>query len=95
MKMQVFAIYDTKAGYYKQPFMMRSTGEAIRGFTDIANDNQTEIGKHPEDFGLFHLAEFDSDKGTYENKSVPVSLGLAMEYVKPTKQMVLPIEEVK
>lgn len=81
-KSLVFAIFDVKAGYYKNPFMMRSKGEAIRGFTDLANDDKTEIGKHPEDFGLFLLAEFDTDRGVYENKQVPESLGLAIEYKK-------------
>jgi len=76
----MFAIYDTKAGYYKNPFMLRSKGEAIRGFTDLANDLNTEIGRHPEDFCLFVLGEFDSDKGEFKNRIAPESLGLALDY---------------
>lgn len=78
----VFAVYDVKAGYYKNPFIMRTKGEALRGYSDVANDKQTEIGKHPEDFCLFLLATFDEIKGIYKNESAPVSLGLAIEYVR-------------
>jgi len=84
-KMKVFAVYDTKAKYYRNPFMMRSKGEAIRGFADVANDEKTEIGKHPEDFALFELAEFDEEKGTYSNHNAPESIGLAIEFRNITK----------
>jgi hypothetical protein len=82
MEMTVFAIYDSKAEYYKNPFMMRSKGEAIRGFADVANDESTEIGKHPEDFILFKIAVFDTDKAEYIN-TPHESLGVAIEYKNP------------
>lgn len=90
MILKVFAIFDTKANYYKNPFMFHSIGEATRGFTDLANDAQTEIGKHPEDFCLFYIAEFDMDKGQYINQTPPQSCGLAIEYKKENK-----IQEVR
>jgi hypothetical protein len=84
MKMNepVFAIYDSKGGYYRTPFSMRSRGEAVRAFADVANDKTTEIGKHPEDFTLFLLADFDTDTGTYKNQITPISLGLARDFTK-------------
>lgn len=82
----VFAVFDVKAGYYKNPFMLKTKGEALRGFSDVANDKETEIGKHPEDFCLFLLSTFDEVKGTYKNESAPVSLGMAIEFVKPKEE---------
>lgn len=76
----VFVVYDSKAEYYKNPFIMRSKGEAVRGFMDIANDKSSEIGKHPEDFSLYLIAEFDDSKGNY----IPITpqiIGKAIEYV--------------
>jgi len=78
----VFAIFDVKAKFYMRPFLMRTRGEALRGFSDLANDEKTEIGRHPEDFVLFYLAKFDEEKGLYTNNPSPESLGLAIEFVK-------------
>lgn len=80
-KTKVFCIYDTKAKYYKNPFLMKSTGEALRGFEDVAKDEKTEIGRHPTDFILFQIAEFDEDNGVYENLKQPKNLGLASDYL--------------
>lgn len=76
----VFAVYDSKAEVYMNPFLMLSKGEAIRGFIDLANDEKTVVCKHPEDFSLFHLGYFDDSRGVYENTKVPLSLGSAHEF---------------
>lgn len=81
MRKPVFAVYDSKAGYFKTPFIMQTKGEAVRSWSDVANDKSTEIGKHPEDFTLFHIAGFDEESGKYENLLTPESCGLAVEYV--------------
>lgn len=82
MKKLVFAVYDSKAETYKNPFMTLSKGEARRAWGDVANDKNNDIGKHPEDYTLFHIATFDEETGKYENVVAPESMGVAIEYVK-------------
>jgi len=89
MKMLVFAIYDSKAKYYKHPFLMKSKGEVLRGFIDLANDEKTEIGKHPEDFVLFYIGTFDEVSGRYEMLDAKESLGTAIEFKKDKGQISL------
>lgn len=94
----VFAVFDSKGKYFKSPFMMRSKGEAIRAFSDIANDKEHEICKHASDFTLFHLGSFDFETGKYTNEITPVSLGVAIEFkevVEQPKNRIVNIEEVK
>jgi hypothetical protein len=86
MNKLVFAIYDSKAEYFKNPIMMRTKGEALRGFIDVANDKQTDIGMHPEDFTLFCIAEYDEIHGVYINKVAPESMGVAIEFVNNEKK---------
>ena len=74
----VTAIYDSKAEMYGQPFLMRTRGEAVRGFIDVANDKKTEIGVHPEDFSLWYIADYDESKGKFLEVK-PVCLGQAIE----------------
>lgn len=75
MTLKVFSIYDSKIHAYAHPFQMRTTGEAVRAFIDMALDSKTTIAKHPEDYTLFELATYDDNSGKFENLHVPISLG--------------------
>lgn len=79
---KVFAVYDAKVKTYSRPFQLQTAGQALRGWIDIANDKNTEIGKHPEDYTLFEIAEFDDESAKYTNLVTPKSHGVALEYVK-------------
>jgi len=48
-----------------QPLMaVRAEGQAIRGFMDaIANPNNADIHKHPDDFDLYSLGTFNDETG--------------------------------
>lgn len=81
-KMLYFSVYDSKAECFKNPFPMRTKNEAIRAFSDVSNDQQTEIGKHPEDFTLFYLGSYDELTGKFCNESTPEPLGLAINFKK-------------
>jgi len=78
--MKMFTVYDSKAEAYMQPFFAKSTGEALRSFSDTCQDKNHIFAKHPEDFTLFELGTWDeqtSDFVIYESKK---SLGIALEY---------------
>ena len=82
MKQLVFVVYDAKAEIYEKPFHMQTKGQALRGFTDVANDKETSIGQHPEDYTLFEIGEYDNLKGNYEMLPTKKSLGLAIEFLE-------------
>jgi len=77
--LQIFAVYDSKVGAYMAPFFMSSRGQAIRAFCDTAEDPNSQLGKHPEDFTLFHLGEYDDQSASFSIGSTPISLGVALE----------------
>lgn len=80
MRMFVYAIYDTAAGAYMRPFFMSTDGQAMRMFTDIAQDASSEIGKHPEDYSLFRIGQYDDNKGEL-HKEDRECLATALEVV--------------
>lgn len=86
MKMHIFAVYDSKAEFYGNPFFMSSVGEAIRGFQDVSIDKNTNIGRHPGDFTLFHLGEFETSYGEWTIYDTKKSLGTALEHRPAEKQ---------
>jgi len=63
MKMLMFGIYDEKSLSYGTPFFQPQIGQAMRAFGDLAKDPQSAIAKHPEDYSLYHLGEYDDHTG--------------------------------
>lgn len=83
MRMQMFSVYDKAVGCYMQPFFTRSKGEAIRSFSDACSDNNTNFCKHPEDFVLFFIGEYDEDDGCLFSPSSPDKVISAIECTRP------------
>ncbi len=81
MKHKMFTIHDSKANAYLQPWFLTQAAMAQRAFMDCVNDKKHNFGRHPEDYTLFNIGEFDDQtaKVTYE---IPTSLGNGLEYVK-------------
>lgn len=77
---KVFSIFDSKAQMFNVPFFMPTTPAAIRSFTDLVNDPQTLVCKHPADFVLYELGEFDDSVGKMTNYSEHHHLGVASQY---------------
>lgn len=79
MRVKVFAVYDSVARVFAQPFCFLEEGQACRAFANSAADQNTNIGMHPNDFTLFHIGFFDDNTGEVESIK-PVSLGLAATF---------------
>lgn len=63
MRLNVYTVFDSASQAYMRPFFMQSDGQALRSFTDIAQDADHEIGKHPEDYSLYRIGTYDDGKG--------------------------------
>lgn len=86
MKHNAYSIFDTASGLYSRPFFTQSDGEAIRSFTDIANDAEHPIGKHPGDYTLFRLGIWDDRDGKLTDE-VNSSLINALEAIATTRNV--------
>jgi hypothetical protein len=81
MIVKIFSIYDSKAEAYNSPFYMQTQSLAIRAFTDEANNLDSQIGKHPADFTLFYMGEYDDHTASFNLEDTKISLGVASEFV--------------
>lgn len=81
MKIGVFAVYDSKTGIYAQPNFLINKGAALRAWEDAANDQNSNIGKHPGDYTMFQIAEWDDESGTITMLPAKINLGNALEFV--------------
>lgn len=78
MLKKVFSIFDEKAEAYLNPFYLDTTGLAIRAITDCVNDPNHQFARHPADYTLFQLGEWDDTTGHFNADKRP--LGSLIEY---------------
>lgn len=65
MKQNVYSVYDVKAGAYMRPFFTQTEGMATRAFIDEIANADSPLGKHPEDYSLYRVSEFDELEGRF------------------------------
>lgn len=68
----LFSIFDKKAAAYSPPFSAPTRGAAVRMFSDVASDPQSMVCKHPEDFQLVIVGDFNPDSGAVEGVKMEV-----------------------
>ncbi len=82
---KMFVIYDSKANAYMQPWFLTQNGMAVRAFSDCVNSDDHNFSRHPEDYTLFSLGEFD-DQTAKITRAEPISLGNGVQYKKTIQQ---------
>ena len=84
MKLKVYSVYDQAAKAFTQPFYLHNDGLAVRSFQDNVNHQDSQISKHPDQFTLFLIGEFNDVDGTITCHE-PKSLGTGLQYVNPSE----------
>lgn len=82
MKLKVFAVFDSAAEAYLQPFFVQTVGQALRSFSDAVQSEGHAFNKHAADYTLFQIGEYDESVGRLEPLAVLQPLGNAIEYLK-------------
>jgi len=73
MKDYCYAILDAKiSDFHMAIFDIKDAG-AMRQFSDAVNDSKTKWSKHPEDYSLWAIGSFDTEKGKLEGQ-IPQNL---------------------
>nr|QJB20516.1 MAG: nonstructural protein [Microvirus sp.] len=82
MKMIVCSIFDRGVAAYGRPFFVPHTNAALRAFGDEVNNAQSDLFKHPADYDLFELGEYDDADGSFSLLKSPKFLVTASSLVK-------------
>lgn len=84
MRLFLVAIYDKRATDYTPPQAYPTLGVAERQFTDAVNNPESHLNKHPEDYSMQHLGEYESSTGIiYMKKEGPEHLMDATQVLAP------------
>lgn len=91
----MYSFYDTKAKNYGPLFFANTHGEAERTTETVANDTQTMIGQHPQDFDLVYFGKFDTNSGKMELTQSPEHMHKAIAFVKPSETKPVQLNSVQ
>lgn len=94
MLYRAFSVYDSKARIFNLPFYFINVGEALRAFSDLANDLTTSVGRHPHDFSLQEIGTYDALTGHLLAVHPFVNHGLAAAFVRDAAPCTLPFPSV-
>lgn len=76
MRHQVYSVKDGKAHLFSPPMLSISEGTMRRSIIDVLRDEKHPYARHPEDYMLFYLGEFEDATGIFYSEEIPVSLVL-------------------
>ncbi len=96
MKQKMFTVLDTKAMAYLPPFFLPNEAVAKRVFGDMATDQTHQFGKHPEDFSMYYLGEFEDMTSVVEiDKKAPVLIATGLMIKAERDKFELEFEEAR
>lgn len=79
--MKIYAIKDQAIEAFGQPFFVQAQGMAVRMFMDETHNRESQISKHPEDFELWYLGEYEPTTGQVTNNQ-PERINRATDFTQ-------------
>lgn len=76
---KIYSVFDSKSEAHSLPFYQQHEGQALRTFSDWVNDPVTPYSKHPSDYTLFSLGEYDDVTGAFSQDKIN-SLGNGLQF---------------
>lgn len=74
MKINVYSVFDVKSAVFAHPFYMAADGVAVRAFGGAVNEPDSLMCRHPSDFSLYRIGQFDDSVGLLIAEKQPVAL---------------------
>lgn len=66
MKMQMYAVKDSKAGIFHPPLFAHNAPHALRMCSSVLDNEESQFAKWPADFQIYHIGSFDDQSGDIE-----------------------------
>lgn len=78
---KLFVLKDSKSNSYGMPITSISKGTILRDIQDELQKGQAIFAKHPQDFTLFEIGEYDVDNGVVQMHEVKECVGLVSDFL--------------
>lgn len=63
MMLRAYSLFDNKALIYNTPFFTNTDQSAVRMLSDLVNDPQTSVSRHPADYVLYCIGHYNDNTG--------------------------------
>ena len=71
MKINAYVIFDKIAMLYNKPFYFINDQIAHRAALDLMSDPTCDIAKHPTDFTMFHIGDYEDTTAQFNQLDTP------------------------
>ena len=61
---RMYTVFDVKSELHSTPILLATEMQALRSFTNMANDPSNDVGRNPEDYSLWWIADYEDTTGT-------------------------------
>ncbi len=82
MKSLIFCVYDEKAHAFLQPWFLPTEEMGVRVFSDCVNDAEHNFGRHPADYTLFLVGDWDDSNAVIDVSGGKRPVGNGVEYLR-------------
>ncbi len=80
MRMLFFAVFDSAAKRFLEPFAAETAEVAIRVFSQACKSEGHQFARYPADYTLFEVGAFEAESGMLMPLETPHNLGLAISF---------------
>lgn len=85
-KMQkMYTVKDEASQTFIKPFCFATDRDAIEGFRNVCNDDDSQYAKFPQDFTLVGLGSYDEQSGTITLLDEKITIARALDLVGKDK----------
>ena len=85
MKQPMYALFDSKAKAWLPPFLGRSDEDAKLSFAVLCQDAEHPVGRHPADYTMFRVGDWDTEKGELLPLEVRENLGNGIYFARAAR----------
>lgn len=93
MKLNAYSLFDNKALQYHPPFYTSTDAAAVRMVRDLVDDLATNVGRHPKDYTLYFVGEYDDSNGLFMAQQPLRFVVDAVALVRQDSSPVLPFKK--
>lgn len=86
MKLNLYTVFDSQAQRAVVPFVRDNDDVAKRDFISIINNPETPFGKHPEDYFLYYVGEWNDESMNASSFGEPTRIMTGVDALKKQKQ---------
>lgn len=90
MLLNAYTLYDVKALTYSPPFYAGAHGQAVRMVMEIAHDTNTTVGRHPADFTVYCIGQFNDATGSLLPRETREHIADVVSLLRPPAATTLP-----